>query len=201
MTLLLVDSSTSEVSFSRVRAITGFISYFMHEIYEKFYSFVMTGWKHRENFKAYYQTFAQGWEIEQQGKERQKQMQMMQQQIQGGGMGMGMPPPDHFQQQMPPFGGTGQPFPPQHLMGLPPPNMIMGQQFPPQYPMGMPPSQTNMMGHQSMLQGPGPSGPQGFRPPPMFQPPPLFPQQMQVATGIIHNDINIAPEINPAVGQ
>ena len=170
----------------------------------------MTGWKHRENFKAYYQTFAQGWEQEQQAKEMQKQMQMMQQ-MQNGNSGMG-PPPDHFQQQMaPPFGVPGQMFPPQHLMGMPPPNMMMGQQWPPQHAMGMPSNShpnPNMMS-QPMPQGPGgpPPGSHGsappgqFRPPPMFQPPPLFPQQMQVASAIIQSESKTASDSGSQAAQ
>jgi hypothetical protein len=142
-----------------------------------FLSFInMTGWKHRENFKAYYQTFAQQWEQEQQAKEMQHQMQMMQD-MQGGGM---MPPLDHFQQQQQStFGGPVPQFPPPHLMG-------QQQQFPPQLLMGMPPPQPNMHGHPQISGAPHPQ----FRQPPTFQPPPLFPQQMQLAANPIQSDSN-----------
>ena len=147
------------------------------------------GWKHRENFKAYYQTFAQQWEQEQRNKEMQNQMQIMQH-IQAGGT---MPPGDPFQQrQQQPFGGPAPQYPPPHHLGMPPPNInMMGQQqhFAQQHPVGMMPPQPNMMGHPPMLQGPGGLlGPPGsaphlqFRQPPAFQPPPLFPQQMQGPT-------------------
>ena len=144
---------------------------------------IVTGWKHRENFKAYYQTFAQQWEQEQQAKEMQHQMQMMQH-MQGGGM---MPPLDHFQQQQQStFGGPVPQFPPPHLMG-------QQQQFPPQLMMGMPPPQPNMPGLPQILQIPGglPGAPHPqFRQPPPFQPPPLFPQQMQLAANQIQSDSN-----------
>jgi hypothetical protein len=126
-----------------------------------------TGWKHRENFKAYYQTFAQQWEVDNQAKEMANQMQMMQQ-MPGGGMGM-MPPPDHMSimQQQHPFGGPGSLDMPPLRIGMPP-NMMMGgqpQQFP-QYHMGGP----------GPMMGPGapPGPPRGrFMP---SGPPPMYPQ-------------------------
>ena len=108
------------------------------------------GWKHRENFKAYYQQFVQQWEMEQQ----QIMFQQMQQQ-QGGGGGGGQFP-----------GGMTMPPPQMGQFGQPPPQMGQFGQPPPQF---MPP----------MNMAPGMLPPPMFRPPPTFQPPPSFPDNMQ----------------------
>ena len=105
-----------------------------------------TGWKHRENFKAYYQQFVGQWEMEQQ---QQAMMTAHEQQMQHLHHTL------HQIQQAGGVGGGGAPG--QH------PGMMM--QPPAGYPGGLPPP-VNL--------APGLPPPPMFRPPPMFQPPPAF---------------------------
>lgn len=102
-------------------------------------SFFALGWKHRENFRNYYQQFYPQWMLEQHA---MMQAQMQQMIAAGGGamppMGFPMMPMDPNamqQQQLPPHMMPGQ-FPPPPQFPQPPPQF---QQPPPQHFQQLPP--------------------------------------------------------------